>query len=130
MAGASDYLEDAILEHVLTNTAYTSPSAVYIALFTAAPTDAGGGTEVSGGSYAREEATFTVNGTAPTTASNSTDIEFTTATGSWGTVTAAGIYDAATDGNLLFWNDLTSSRAIGIGDIFRFDTGALTVSLD
>jgi hypothetical protein len=54
----SDYLEDAVLDHVFRNTALTSPTTVYVALYTATPSDAGGGTEVSGGSYARTAGTF------------------------------------------------------------------------
>jgi len=130
MAGSySDYLEDKILKHVFTNTAYTSPSAVYVALFTVAPDDTGGGTEVStsGTAYVRKAATFSVSGTA-TTASNSAVVEFDTATASWGTIVAFGIYDASSAGNLLCWADLTTSRAIDSGDIARFPVDSLTIT--
>ena len=130
MAGSfSDYLEDKVMKHVFTNTSYTSPSSLYVGLFTVAPTDAGGGTEVSGNAYARTSATFSVSGTSPTTASNSANVEFPTATGSWGTVVAAAIFDASTSGNMLSWADLTTSKAVGNGDVFRFATGNLAVTL-
>lgn len=117
------------MKHVFTNTSYTSPSSLYVGLFTVAPTDAGGGTEVSGNSYARTAATFSVTGTSPTTASNSANVEFPTASGSWGTVVAAAIFDASTSGNMLSWADLTASKAVGSGDVFRFATGNLSVTL-
>ena len=72
MAGFSDYLEDKVLDHVFGGTAYTAPATLYVALYTVAPDDTGGGTEVTttGTAYARQTATFTVSGTSPTTATN------------------------------------------------------------
>ena len=75
MAGFSDYLEDKVLDHVFGGTAYTAPATLYVALYTVAPDDTGGGTEVTGGSYVRQTGAFTVSGTSPTTASNSAAIE-------------------------------------------------------
>lgn len=46
----SDYLENKILDHVLNNTSYTSPTTVYFALFTSNPAEDGSGSEVLGGS--------------------------------------------------------------------------------
>lgn len=130
MAAMSDFLEDTILKMVLNSVQYTEPATVYIALFTAAPNDAGGGTEVTGGSYARkaETASFTVAGTA-TRASNTAAITFVTATASWGTVTHVGIFDAVTGGNLLFHGALTASRVVDNGDTFSFAADALGVTL-
>jgi len=99
MSGFTDYLEDALLKHVFTNTAYTSPTTVYAALFTVAPSDTGGGTEVSGGAYARQSMAFSVSGTG-TLATNSAAVEYPTATADYGTVVAVGIFDASTSGNL------------------------------
>ena len=79
MAGFSDYLEDKVLDHVFGGTAYTAPTTHYVALYTVAPTDTGGGTEVSGGAYARQTSTFTVSGTSPTTATNAAAVEYPTA---------------------------------------------------
>jgi hypothetical protein len=127
MAAMSNYLENALINATLRNTSYTSPSVVYVGLFTSDPTDAGSGTEVSGGSYARKSATFGAPSDGASTISSA--IEFDQATGSWGTVTHFGIYDASTSGNLLYHGALTASKAIDTGDVFKFATSALTVTL-
>ena len=127
MAAMSNYLENALINATLRNTTYTSPSVVYAGLFTSDPTDAGSGTEVSGGSYARKSATFGAPSDGVSTISSA--IEFDQATGSWGTVTHFGIYDASTSGNLLYHGALTASKAIDTGDVFKFATSALTVTL-
>jgi hypothetical protein len=129
MAGFSDYLEDKVLDHVFGGNAYTAPSTLYVALYTVAPTDTGGGTEVSGGSYARQSGAFTVSGTNPTTASNTAAIEYPTATADYGTVVAVGILDASSSGNLLAYADLTTSKVVSNGDVFRFNTGDLDITL-
>ena len=130
MAGSfTDYLEDKILKHVFTNTSYTSPTTVYVGLFTVAPTDAGGGTEVSGSGYARKSAAFTVSGTG-TLATNSSAIEFDAATGSWGTIVAIAVFDALTTGNMLAFADLTTSKAISTGDVLRIPAGDLDITLN
>jgi len=129
MAGSfTDYLEDKILKHVFTNTAYTSPTTVYVGLFTTAPTDTGGGTEISGSGYTRKSAAFTVSGTG-TLATNSAAIDFDAATGSWGTVVAMAIFDASTAGNMLAWADLTTSKTIATGDVLRIPIGDLDITL-
>lgn len=130
MAGFTNFSEDLVLDWLLTNASATRPTAWYVALYTVAPGEAGGGTEVSGGSYARTAVTFTVSGTAPTTASNSGAVEFPTATGSWGTIVAAGIFDAQTSGNLLAYADLTTSKTVDSGDVLRFNTGEIDITLD
>ena len=126
----TNYLEDKVLKHVFAGTAYTAPSTLYVALFTAAPSDTGGGTEVSGGGYARQTATFTVSGTNPTVASNSANIDFPTATASYGTVTHIAVMDALTGGNMLAYASATTSKAIGTGDVLRIPTGDLDIELD
>jgi hypothetical protein len=129
MAGFSDYLEDKVLDHVFGGTAYTAPTTLYVALYTVAPTDTGGGTEVSGGAYARQTAAFTVSGTNPTTATNSAAIESPTATADYGTVVAVGIFDALSSGNLLAYANLTASKVVSTGDVFRFNAGDLDITL-
>lgn len=128
MAEFTDYLEAKLLDHVLTNTSFSSPTTVYAGLFTVAPTDSTAGTEVSGGSYARQAASFSaaVGGATTTDA----DITFPQATADWGTVVAVGIHDALTSGNLLMYTDLTTSKTIDTGDILKISTGSLTVALD
>jgi len=120
-------LENALINATLRNTSYTSPSVVYIALYTSDPTDANTGTQVSGGSYARQSATFGApsNGTS----TNSAAIEFPQATASWGTVTHIGILDALTSGNLLYHTALDTSKTIDTGDIFKIAIGSLSVNL-
>ncbi len=129
MAGFSDYLEDKVLEHVFGGNAYSAPSTLYVALYTVAPTDTGGGTEVSGGAYVRKASTFNVSGTNPTTASNAGAVEYPTATANYGTVVAVGIFDALSSGNLLAYANLTTSKVVSTGDVFRFNTGDLDVTL-
>jgi hypothetical protein len=127
MAEMSNYLENALINATLRNTAYTSPTTVYVGLFTSDPTDAGSGTEVSGGSYARTAVTFGApsNGTS----TNSGAVEFPQATGNWGTVGWIGIHDAATSGNLMYHTALDVSKTISTGDIFKIAIGSLSVNL-
>ena len=129
MSGFSDYLEDKVLEHVFGGNAFTAPTTLYVALYTVAPSDTGGGTEVSGGAYARQTGTFTVSGTNPTTASNTAAIEYPTATADYGTVVAVGILDASSSGNLLAYSTLDSSKVVSSGDVFRFNAGDLDITL-
>jgi len=128
MAGFSVYLVDKVLEHVFGGVAYTQPTK-HVALYTVAPTDTGGGTEVSGGAYVRKTATFNVSGTSPTTATNAAAVEYPTATANYGTVVAVGIMDALTSGNLLAYANLDTSKVVSSGDVFRFDAGDLDITL-
>ena len=130
MAGLSNYAEDLVLDWLFTAASATRPTTWYVALYTVAPGEGGGGTEVSGGSYVRQSVSFTVSGTAPTQAANSAAVEFPTATASWGTVVAAAIYDASTSGNMLAFANLTTSKTIDSGDVLRFNTDTLVVTLD
>ena len=134
----SDYLEDKVLDHVFGGNAYTAPTTLYVGLFTSTPTDSTAGTEVSGGSYTRKTAAFTVSGTSPTEAASSAAIEFPTATATWGTVTYAGIFDASSSGNMIAYAELTDPadlttalpKTIGTGDVFRISSGNLKIRLD
>ena len=129
MAEMSNYLEVALLNATLNNTAFTTVATPYISLHTADPTDDGSGAEVSGGSYARASASFaTASGTSGSIATDA-DITFPTATAVWGTVTHIGIWDASTSGNLLYYTALDSSKTIDSGDIFKITSGNLTVTL-
>jgi hypothetical protein len=133
MAGKSDYLENKVLDHVLGGTSYTKPASVYLGLYTVAPTDAGGGTEVAAASYARY--TMTNNATNWPNAvsgskSNGVDFVFATANEQWGTIVAFGIFDAPNAGNLLYWGLLNTSKLVDIGDTPIFRAGTLTVTED
>jgi len=133
MGSKSDYLENKLLDHVLGGADYSRPATVYIALYTVTPTDAGGGTEVSGGSYAR--VAVTNNATNWPAASggakaNGTEITFAEATASWGTVVAFAILDALTAGNLLYWGALAVSKSIDTGDTAKFAVGDIDITED
>lgn len=126
----SNYLATALLNHVYRNTALTSPTTVYVALYTAAPTDAGGGTECSGTDYERIAATFGAPSGSPLEIANSSEVSFgTDSDGSFGTLTHFGLFDAETSGNLLDWGALTTSKTPAAGDPVRFATGELTLNL-
>ena len=130
MAGSfSNFLELELLDHIAGNGSYTAPNP-YVALYTAAPTDSGGGTEVSGNAYARVDANAKFGAAASGSVANDAEIAFPEASGSWGTVVAFGIFDASTSGNLLVWGDLTTSKAVGTGDTAKFAVGALVINLD
>jgi len=130
MAGFTNYAENLNLTWLFTASAATRPTAWYVALYTVAPGETGGGTECSGTSYVRQSGTFSVTGTAPTQAANSAAIEYPTAGGSWGTIVAAGVFDALSGGNLLAFANLTTSKTIDTGDVLRFNTGTLVITLD
>lgn len=155
MAALSDFLENKILDWLLrgqaigisgaTAAAGTGPTSVYVGLFTATPTDVGGGTEVTGGSYARvavtsglaawagtQAAASTVasSGTSGTT-SNNAAITFPAPTANWGSVVGMGVYDASTAGNLLFYAALTVAKTVNSGDAApSFAAASLTLQLD
>ncbi len=128
MAKMSNYLEEKLLNFVLRNVAYTAPTSVLVALYTTDPTDADSGTEVTGGSYARQTATFSAASNPAGTCTTSADISFPTATADWGIVTHIGIRDN-TGTNLLFHTALDASKTINNGDQFKILAGNLTVTL-
>ena len=121
--------ETSVLTWLLTNgtPSPARPTAWYLGLFTAAPGEAGGGTELSGSGYARQSITFTVSGN---NASNNAAIEFPTASGSWGTITHVAVFDASTSGNMIAYASLTASKTIDTGDVLRVPTGDLDITLD
>lgn len=129
----SDFLENELLDHVVGNSAYSAPATLYFAVYTANPSDAGGGTEVTGGSYARVAKTNNLTNFPAASGgskSNANDIDFGLATANWGTLTGAAVLDAASAGNFLFWGALTQSKVINNGDGFKFTTGNVTFALD
>jgi hypothetical protein len=127
MSEMSNYLENGLLNAVLRNTSYTSPATVYVGLYTSNPGEGNTGTEISGGSYARKSATF--GSPSDGVCTNSAAVEFDQASATWGTVSHVGLLDAITSGNLLFYTDLTTSKTIESGDIFKIAAGSLSVTL-
>jgi hypothetical protein len=123
----SNTFETRVLTWVFTSGSATRPTAWYVALFTTNPAEDASGTEVSGGGYARQSATFTVSGN---TASNSGAIEYPTATAGYGTVSHVGVFDASSGGNLIAYAALTTSKTIETGDVLRIPAGDLDITLD
>lgn len=126
MSAMSDYLENEILDHILGTGAYTMPSTVYVGLSTGSFNDNNSGTELSGSNYARKSISF--GAASSGTASNDAAVEFNAATGSWGTVSHFGIFDALTSGNLLIHGALTASKAIESGDILKIAIGDMDIT--
>lgn len=127
MAALSNYLRAALLNATLRNTTYTSPATVYLALYTSDPTAADSGTEVSGGSYARQAVAFSPPSGGAT--DNSAQLDFPKATADWGTITHFGVRDAASGGNLLFFGALAASKTINTDDKLQVEAGSLDISL-
>lgn len=145
MSAFSNYTENKVLDWFLRGQAFTPPATVYVGLLTAAPDDTGGGTEVSGGSYARVAVTSSLSnwagsqgagstavssGTSGTTSNNSA-ITFPTPTANWGLITHFALYDASSGGNMISYAALTQSKNVNNGDAApSFAAGALTLQLD
>ena len=127
MAEISDYLEKKILDYVLRNTADWAPTAVYLALHTADPVDAGSGAEVSGGSYARQTIDFAAASGTGGSVVSSTAESFTVMPAC--TVTHIGLWDASSGGNLLYHTAVDTDKAVLAGDTISVAAGAVTVTL-
>jgi hypothetical protein len=131
MSAASDFLENKLLDHVLTATSYTAPTTRYLALFTA---DTGLETNspsaeisTSGTAYVRKAITFAA-ASGGSSASSAT-VTFDAATANWGTVSHVAVMDAESSGNVLFYGAVTTSKTIETGDTFQVSSGNLTISL-
>jgi len=133
MAGASDYLENALLDHIVGKTSFTMPTA-YVALCTAAPTDASTGStivEANYTGYARKQTAGSDWATASGGAtSNQAAITFDACTAGSSTVTHFAVCNAATTGQVLFFGALSASLAVSAGITPQFAIGALDVTLD
>ena len=123
----SNYLENKLLEAVVKNTSYTSPTTVYLALYSTAPTDSTSGTELSGSGYSRQAVTFAA--AADGSIASNVTVTFSTATGNWATVKATGIVDASTGGNILFYK-ATAPRNIKTDDQLVVASGDIIITLD
>ena len=98
-----------------------------MSLHTANPDEDASGSELSGSAYARQAATFAAPSNGVSTTSG--DINFPQATGSWGTVSHVGIWDASSSGNMLYYTALDASKAVASGDVLKIAAGSLTVTL-
>jgi len=142
MSAMSDFLENKIIDQLFRGQAAPTTTTLHVGLLTAAPSDSGGGTEVTGGSYARVAVTSSLANWAGTQSagstvastgsggqtSNNAAITFPTPSANWGAVTHFGIYDAATAGNLLFWGALTISKTINQADTVTFPAASLSIT--
>jgi hypothetical protein len=129
MAALSDHAEALLLDWLMTNGSATRPTAWYVALYTAAPSDSGGGTEVSGNGYAREAVTFAAATSPGGTTSNSGAVSFTASGGNWGSITHIGIHDAVSGGNLLWHGAMTASKTVNDGDTLEFSIGNIDLTI-
>ena len=125
MAAISTYLANIINNEVLRNTNYTPVATVYLAAYTTNPTAADTGTEVTGGSYARQAITWTASSAGST--SSAADVNFATMPAT--TVAYLGIRDALSGGNLLFYGPLAAAKTLNAGDTFTVKAGDLINAL-
>ena len=142
MSAMSDYLENQVADHIFRSATFPKPSGLFFGLLVAAPSDSGGGTEVSGGSYARvavSPSNASFNGTHGSTTgastgtsgniSNAVAITFPIPTANWGVVSHFGVYDASSGGSLLFHGALANSKTVNNGDAApSFPPGAFSMT--
>lgn len=129
MAALSDYAEKLLLDWLMTTGSATRPTSWYVALYTAAPSDSGGGTEVSGNGYSRQSVTLAAASSPGGTTSNTGAVSFTASGGNWGTVSHIGIFDASTSGNLLWHGAMTASKSVNDGDTLEFSIGNIDLTI-
>lgn len=133
MSAMTDYLENALLDHVLGKTAFTKPSTVYLALFTSDPGETGStaGEVATPGNdgYSRQAITSTMSAASGGSSDNASAVTFGPATSNWGTVTHVGFMDASTGGNMLMHAAMPSSKTIETNDSLQFAIGQLTASM-
>jgi len=129
MAALSDHAEALLLDWLMTTGTATRPTNWYVALYTAAPSDSGGGTEVSTGGYARQAVTFAAASSPGGTTSNTGAVSFTASGASYGTVSHIGIFDAVSGGNLLWHGAMTASKTVDDGDTLEFSIGNIDLTL-
>ena len=130
MSALSNYSEKLLLDWLMTTGTATRPTSWFVALYTAAPSDSGGGTEVTTGSYARQSATFGAAATPAGNTSNTNEISFTASGAGFGTVTHVGIFDSVSGGNLLWHGQLLVSKTVLDGETLKFGIGNLVLTLD
>ena len=129
MAALSDHAENLLLNFLMTTGTATRPTNWYVALFTSAPNDAGGGTEVSGNGYSRQSVSWdAASGTGGTTA-NSGAVSFTASGSGFGTVTHIGIFDASSSGNLLWHGAMDTAKSVASGDVLQFAVGEIDLTI-
>jgi hypothetical protein len=143
----SNFLENALIDHILRGRAYTAPTQVYVSLHSADPTDTGAnelttangyGTRPGGGATlysawkgTNNEVTNVASAGTGGQSANQNVITFPTCTGSaWVQATHFGLWDAATAGNFLGGGALTTPKTVQVGDTASFAANQLTFTLD
>ncbi|MCK9172974.1 MAG: hypothetical protein RBR03_09135 [Desulfuromonas thiophila] len=127
---AAESLETAMLGHLFGSSSWTKPATLYIAALITTPADVEGLVEVSAAEYARiqrdpSDANWLAQ--ADNSRINAAAIEFADPLTDWGTVKAVGLFDSATSGNLLAWQDLDAAKAVTAGGaVLVFQPGALS----
>jgi hypothetical protein len=129
MSALSDHAEKLVLDWLMTNGTATRPTAWYLALYTSAPSDSGGGTEVSTGGYARQSVTFDAASSPGGTTSNTNAPSFTASGANYGTVSHVGIFDNSSGGNLLWHGAMTASKTVNDGDTLEFAIGDIDLTI-
>ena len=129
MSALSDYAEKLLIDWMMTTGSATRPTSWYVALYTAAPSDSGGGTEVSGNGYSRQSITLSAGSSPGGTTANTNTLSFTASGGNWGVVSHIGIFDASTSGNLLWHGAMTASKDISDGDTLEFAIGNIDLAI-
>lgn len=123
---------NAVLDRIFSAAAYTPAVTYYVALYSVAPTDAGGGTELAGGAYARVEVTNNAANfpaAAARAKSNGTAITFPQATAAWTTAVAFGLHSAAVADTLVAWGHLTVPVTVAVDEIKTFAVGDLDLTV-
>ncbi len=126
MMNKTDYLRNALANHVLRGVTFTPPSAWYVALFNVTPTSAGGGTEVTGGSYIRRAAVFSASSAGES--HNTNVITYPTPTLDWGDVPGVAVFDALTAGNMLYFGTLGTPKTVYAEDALFFPIGYFSIT--
>jgi hypothetical protein len=128
MSAMTDYTEERCLKHFCGITSFTMPSSLFVALHTASPGETGASNEVTGGSYARQSATFTWN-SGSTRAENSAQLSFTGMPAV--TVSHWSIKDASSGGNTLFYGAFSATVTLSTsGGEVRIPSGSLRLTAD
>ena len=132
--GFSTSMEQNLLSLPLGSVPYTAPGTWYLALYSVAPTKAGGGTEFSTFGYARKAITNnTTNFPQANPTVNGVVLSVGPAVGgTWPLPVAWGLHSHITNDSLCFGGAITgdaATNACGPGDTVNIAIGALTVSM-
>jgi len=137
----SDYLENAIFDHIFRTATFSKPTTLYVALCSGVPISSNTGANIpelaNAGAYARATIGAPANtlfGAQPADnyGGNNAVITFTAASANWAQVSGCAIVDSATygAGNVLLWGALTTPKNVGTGDTFSFPVSGIQIRFD